>query len=358
MEYTPQVFLNCIANKKPLASIVEIIGLENYYRVNALNALIEYVFEGIEPQDREIHRFEQELDVAELEQSINSYPFFGGKSMVIIAYDKFFEVSNKGGLSENKAKLHEKIFQILKDIPDYCTVVFYLSKFDKRLKLYKNLKNMADVCLCEPIKADRLVSWLKEQAALLGGSFDYSGIGQIVGYMEQVDIAPLALLEQELAKLAAVFGTVAPWTSAQVEQVFSDLPQLGQFKLIDAVAKGNLPAALKYLQIESKKSRSEPDLVLGGLRSKLKLMIRVLEYQRAGISFAKMVESFTDLTSAQYQLKMVVANLRNGFTMDKLVWAFHSLSEVNCAKRKYNFSNEETFNQIKNILIVFLDQNN
>lgn len=357
MEFTPQRFLNCIAKKEQLPVLVALLGNESYYRVNVLSALTEYVFADIEPQDREIHRFEQDMDLTELEQAINSYPFFGGKTMVVIADEKFFD-TGKNGVSEAATKRLEKLTKILADIPDYCTVVLSLAKLDKRLKFYKNIKDKGAICACEPVKPGDLAPWLKERAAELGGEFDYSGIGQIMEYLLQVDAAPLGLLEKEIEKLAVVAGTKAPWTNVQVEQVFSDLPELGNYKLMDAVGKADLMSALKYLKLEALKSRPEPEKLIGGLRSKLKLMIRVLEYQRAGISFAKMVESFTDLKSAQYQLKMVVANLRNGFTMEKLVWAYQGLGEVNSAKRREGFSTEEAFNRIRDILAVLLSKNN
>lgn len=354
MEYTPQIFLNLINSQQTLPQVISIIGEEMYFRMQILTALTENVFADVELQDREIHHFEKDLDLNALEQTINSYPFFGGHTLVIIQDEKFFEV-NKNGISDAMAKRLEKVTEILDNVPEYCTVILALSKLDKRIKFYKKIKELGAICICDGVKPENLAPWLKEQAAAHGGSFDYSGIGQIMEYLMQVETAPLNLLVKEIEKLAITCGTNSPWTNIQVEQVFSDLPELGTFKLVDAMGKKDLRLTLKYLQMESKKTRPEPEKIIGGLRAKLKLMIRVLEYQNAGISFNKMTEAFADLKSASFQIRNVMTNLKKGFTMSKLLWAYKMLGEANSLKRQEGFSNDDVFKRIQDILIVFLN---
>ena len=138
MEYTPQIFLNLINSKQTLPQVISIIGEEIYFRMQILTALTENVFADVELQDREIHHFEKDLDLNALEQTINSYPFFGGHTLVIIQDEKFFEV-NKNGISDAMAKRLEKVTEILDNVPEYCTVILALSKLDKRIKFYKKI---------------------------------------------------------------------------------------------------------------------------------------------------------------------------------------------------------------------------
>ena len=56
-------------------------------------------------------------------------------------------------------------------------------------------------------------------------------------YLSAADTAPLLLLEQEIEKLYVYGGKRRIWTKADVEAVFSSLPEVSRFALLTAIAQ-------------------------------------------------------------------------------------------------------------------------
>lgn len=351
MEFAPQEFLNKLKHGLELPRLVAVVGEEIYFRQKVMNALTEMVFDGVEQSDREIHRFESDTDFQAVEQAVNSYPFFCGKSLVVIADEKLFEVKGKSS-EDGLAKRLEPYLQLVENLPEYCTFVFNVPKFNKLLKLYKYIRDNGAAVIGEPIRSDKLSPWLRECAESYGGSFDGTGIRQIMEYLAPTDVAPLSLLEREIEKLKLLFGTDKPWTDKDVEQVFSDLPELGTFKLADAVGNHDLENALRFLRVVQKRPNSESVAVTGMLRYKLRLVIRVMEYAAAGLSIKQMEERFTDMKNASWQLRQ--AATVKGFKMDELMWAYRELGQVDRVARTLGWSKERCFDRIEEIIIGLL----
>lgn len=351
---SPQAFLNRIGQGEAVPNLVALVGEENYFRQKALNGVIESVFQGVPESDREIHRFNQDTDFGAVEQAVNSYPFFCGKSLVIIADEKLFE-QKANAKDDGLAKRLEPLLAIVTNVPDYCTLVINVPKFNKSLKLFKTIRDKGVAVESEPVKPNALAPWLKECAASLGGRFDYTGISRIMEYLAPVEKVPLALLEKEIGKLRLYKGTEKPWTAEDVEAVFSDLPELGAFKLSEAVMKGRLQDALTFFQMEKKKPKAEPVAIVGMLRYQLRMAIRVLEYKTAGLSVKEMTGKFTDLKNPTWPVQKA-AEVR-GFTMAQLMWAYRQLGNVDRDMRTLSWSKERGFDRIEEIIVVFLSKN-
>lgn len=351
MEFAPQEFLNKLKHGLELPRLVAVVGEEIYFRQKVMNALTEMVFDGVEQSDREIHRFESDTDFQAVEQAVNSYPFFCGKSLVVIADEKLFEVKGKSS-EDGLAKRLEPYLQLVENLPEYCTFVFNVPKFNKLLKLYKYIRDNGAAVIGEPIRSDKLSPWLRECAESYGGSFDGTGIRQIMEYLAPTNFAPLSLLEREIEKLKLLRGTETPWTDKDVEQVFSDLPELGAFKLADAVTSRQLENALRFLRVEQKRPNSESVAITGMLRYKLRMIIRVMEYAAAGLSLKRMEERFTDIKNPSWQLRQ--AALVKGFDMEKLMWAYRELGQVDRTARTLGWSKERCFDRIEEIIVGLL----
>lgn len=350
MEFGSQEFLYKLNNGLELPRLVAVVGEENYFRQKVMNTLTDAVFNGVEQSDREIHRFESDTDFNAVEQSINSYPFFCGKSLVVIADEKLFEARKNA--DDGLAKRLEPLLKLAENVPDYCVLAINVPKLNKVLKLYKYFRDNGVVVSAEPVRPDKLSPWLRECAAFYGGSFDFSGIRQIMEYLAPTDVAPLSLLEREIEKLKLLFGTDKPWTDKDVEQVFSDLPELGTFKLADAVGNHDLENALRFLRVVQKRPNSESVAVTGMLRYKLRLVIRVMEYAAAGLSIKQMEERFTDMKNASWQLRQ--AATVKGFKMEELMWAYRELGQVDRVARTLGWSKERCFDRIEEIIIGLL----
>ena len=353
METSPEVLLDKLKRGGPgLPHLFAFCGEESYFRSKLLTALGEAVFQGVAPEDREIYRFERDTDLAAVSQAVNSYPFFCGRSLVIISDDKLFEQRKNAG-DDSLAKRLEPLTKLMADVPDYCTLVLAVTKLSRSLKLYKIIKEQGVACACEPVRPSYLASWLKATAAAQGGSFAADGISRIIEFLAPVDAAPLGLLENEISKLALFNGITKPWTGADVDRVFSDLPELGAFKLADAVGKGNLIAALKYLKMETLRKKADPVPVLAMLQAKLRLMIRVLEYKNAGKTQREMEDAFTDLKNPGWQIKAALENLRY-HKMPRLTDAYQKLAALNAETRVQGYTKEQNFRRLEAILVELL----
>lgn len=353
MELVPKIFIKNIKERGNIPNVMAVIGEDGYYRQKVADSLVEAVFKDVPESDREIYRFNQDTDFVKVEQAVNSYPFFCSRNLVIIADEKLFE--KKGNAKDDGlAKRLEPLLPLVDNIPDYCTLLFNVPKFNKTLKLFKNIRDKGVVVEAEPLKPANLAPWLKTAAEERGGKFDSSGIIRIMEYLAPADTVPLDLLDKEIDKLVLFAGTNRAWTARDVEEVFSDLPQLGVFKLTEAIAQHKLLQAIRYLRTEQKKTGSRGEPIIGQLLWKLRMLIRVMELQQAGMNPKEMEKHFPDIKNPGWQIRNTLASLK-GFEMPRLTRAFRELGRVNGDARTYGFSQDRIFDRIEEIIVGLLD---
>ncbi len=353
MEVVPKIFIEKIKKCENIPNLVAVVGEDSYYRQKVEDSVVEAVFRNVSVSDREVYRFNQDTDFAKVEQAVNSYPFFCCRSLVIIADEKLFE--KKGNAKdEGLAKRLEPFLSLVDNVPDYCTLLFNVSKFNKTLKLFKNIRDKGAVVEAEPLKPANLAPWLKMAAEERGGKFDSTGIIRIMEYLAPVDAVPLDLLDKEIDKLVLFAGTGRVWTARDVEEVFSDLPQLGIFKLTEAIAQRKLLQAIRYLRIEQKKPGSRGEPIIGQVLWKLRMLIRVLELQQTGMNLKEMEKYFPDIKNPGWQIRNTLISTK-GFEMSRLTRAFRELGRVNGDARTYGFSQDRIFDRIEEIIVDLLD---
>ncbi len=335
MEIKPEELLKKIKKGEELPHLLIIVGEEDYYRKQLLQALPEYVFAGVEPADREITIFEKETSLPELSATINSYPFFCGRSLVILSDEKLW--SRGGKKADNQSaedkkweeKQAEKLLAVLGDVPDYCMVVVNAKKLDKRLKLYKSLDKLGLVCECATIKLNNIGGWLQEQARLQGSSFEPDALGLVMEYLAPVDTVPLQLLHQEIEKLAIYTDGKKSWSREDVEEIFSELPEVSSFAVSNAVANRKLPAVLELLAGERKKGTYILPL-LGGLMFSVRRLLRVKELADQGKGAAQ-IQALTKQNP--YSVKIVLQQCRY-FSQQSLREALLEMAQLNIGLRQ------------------------
>ena len=283
MELKPEELLHKLKQKQEnfiLPNIILLRGEEMYYRSSLAKAVPEYIFADVPEADREITVFEKDTNLPELAAAINSYPFFSGRSLVILRDERLLGAKIEG---EARKKQLEKLYEILCDVPEYCTVLLVTAKLDGKTKLYREIKKNGLLCQCDSIRTYNIEPWLDAQAEELGGSLEREAVDTIMEYLTTVDDAPLSLLRQELEKLAVYAGESRRWTREDVEAVFAALPQAGTFALNNAVAECKLTQALELLAAERKKGTFIL-LLCGMVQAQLRRMLRFKEYvqQRYG----------------------------------------------------------------------------
>ena len=221
MEITAEKIMQQLSAGTQVAGVIAVFGEEGYYKDKIAAALPRAVFGDAALEDREITVFERDTDIKEVSAAVNTYPFFSGRSLVIIKDEKLWGGKDGG---EKRKQQQEELAELLADVPEHCQVLLLGEKIDKRGKLYKSLLKTAAMVECKSLKSYQLKPWLDEQAALRGCCFDYEASQTIMEYLSVTDNAPLLLLEQEIEKLSVYAGERKIWTKDDIEQTFAALP--------------------------------------------------------------------------------------------------------------------------------------
>ena len=327
MDIKAEELLYKLQQRKPLpeARVLLVYGEELYYRGQIAASVPDYVFGDTPEQDREISLFEKDTDLRELSAAINSYPFFCGQSLIILKDEKLWAAK-----SESDKQALEKLAELLKDVPDYCTILLAATKLDKRTKLYKQLKQTALLCECSSLRPYELAPWLDEQAEHYGARFEQDAIGTIMEYLAPAEKAPLSLLQQEIAKLAVYAGERKHWTRQDVIDIFSSLPEASDFALTNFIMEGKLKAALEALA-SARKSGTNILPVCAMVSSKLRQLLRYLELKRSGYDQRGMMDELG--IHHPYAMKMLVQQGRR-FDEAKLEQALLAIAELNVRLRQ------------------------
>lgn len=286
-----------------IPAVVSVVGEESFYRDLVRHALLDVIFRSTPEESREITVFEEKTDLRQLDTIVNTYPFFAGHTVVLITDKELLNpkapadpkagTGPKTGRGKDKnpdaASRQDILQKILSDVPDFCTVILQTDKMDGRQKLTRFLQKETAFVDCSPADSGRLPVWLRQQAALRGGTFDPAAVDRIKEYLATADNPPLQLLAREIDKVALYAGDRKTWTAGDVDLLFSALPEAGAFALNNAIASKNLVLALQLLAEEQRKNAYLP-LLTARLAANLRSLLMVKEGERLGHSPARIAE--------------------------------------------------------------------
>ena len=288
---SPDAFVKQIENGD-IPAVVCIVGEEPYYRDLARRTLLDAIYTDTPAESRDITVFEEKTDMKKLETLINTYPFFSGRTVILItdkellnpraeAEEKKSKSSGKGKSREPDLSKQEQLQKMLGDVPDFCTLILQAEKMDGRQKFTRFLQKETVFVDCSPADPRYLPAWLARQAEQRGGRLDRGAVQRIQEYLATVDNPPLQLLAAEVEKIAVYAGKRKDWTAADVDMLFSSLPEIGVFALSNAIAAKNSVLALQLLAEEQKKNTYLP-LLVAKLMPHLRNMLMVKEGERLG----------------------------------------------------------------------------
>jgi DNA polymerase-3 subunit delta len=160
-------------------------------------------------------------------------------------------------------------------------------------------------------------------------------VQRIQEYLATVDNPPLQLLAAEVEKIAVYAGDRKNWTAADVDMLFSSLPEIGVFALNNAITAKNTVLALQLLAEEQKKNTYLP-LLVAKLLTHLRRILMVKEEERLRRSAAQIVSEsgkapFLISMWQKEGAKFTEARLRNG------IQALNTLvEEISLGGRQYD----------------------
>lgn len=217
--------------------------------------------------DFSYHKFsERDFSARALADAIDSVPFLTDRTMVEVR-----------GLDLNKLTEDEveDIAAAIKDIPDYCTVVFVEpSEFepDKRKKIYKKFSKNCCELYVNAQPTDALVNWVGRRFAAEGKRIETNAIQRLIFVSGNL----MNMLIPEIEKIAGYAkGEIV--TVEDVDAVAHHIPEAVVFRMVECLGNGETGKAMFYL-----------DELLGNKDCDVNYVVAILGLQMRKVYAAKM----------------------------------------------------------------------
>lgn len=236
----------------PVPRVALLAGEESYYIDRARRAFLARILpEELSEQDA-VTRLPATATPQDTLDALQASSLFSPVNIVLAQGNLFRE--GKKQVAEDapkkKDKSLERLIEGLMDMPEGSYLIFQMGeKPDKRKKLFKAVAKAGLVLEAEPVRAWNIGDWLQGKLRELGKSMDAEArvyFGSAVSMMKEIS---LEFLDKEFDKLA-LYSTAPRITKAELETVFSALPEVSVFALNDAVSERDAKKALTILRRE------------------------------------------------------------------------------------------------------------
>ncbi|MGM9540672.1 DNA polymerase III subunit delta [Anaerovibrio sp.] len=227
-------------------------GEEGYFIEKAKERLLQCFFpDGYQKEDVQV--LEDGVSLSEIMEAVETVPFFLDKNVIIVKAAGLFKDKKADGEEKSGGKsggAEERFFALLKNMPEFSYVIFELQgKPDKRKKLYKAISSAGQVMEAEPIRASNAGDWLQGKLQELNKEMDRQAYEYFIGAISSMQTVNLSFLSKELEKLALFLGASRRRISReQLLQVFSDVPEISSFAMLNAIGDRNTAKALQLFK--------------------------------------------------------------------------------------------------------------
>lgn len=229
--------------KGELPHVFLLSGEEPYYIDKAKEALLGKLFPDGTGMADALQKVNGDMAVDELLASIEAAPFFADKNVILLAGTNLFREST----AVADGKEIEALARQFGDMPPYSYLIFVAPyKSDKRRKLYKALLKAGLVLESEPLRAWNIQDWLQGKLQSIHKQMDRDAYAYFAGAVSMMQQISLSYLDKEFDKLA-LFSKAPRITKAELVEVFSALPEVSVFALLDAISARDSKKALMLL---------------------------------------------------------------------------------------------------------------
>ena len=174
-------------------------------------------------------------------------PFFSEKNLIIVRNSTLFK-ERKNANEKQANRNEEKLIQLFSDMPTYSILLLVtVDKIDKRRKLYKAIDKHGIHVEALPIKARDIKDWLQNKLYEIHREFSreaYEYFIEATSVMAQIS---LGYLEQEFEKLT-LYTDKTRIEKEDLIKVFSSIPEVSIFAMLDAISEKKLKQALVLLE--------------------------------------------------------------------------------------------------------------
>lgn len=229
--------------KTPLKQVYLLAGAENFF----IEKSKEKILSAIGGADS-VTVFENTSNLENITAALNMPPLFSDKTVVLIKDSTIFKETKTD--SKTKDKELDKFIKMLSNMPGGSYIIFILNdKPDKRRKIYKTVQDAGLVLDAEPLRAWEIGEWLTDKLTAIDKNLDKDAhlfFMNILNVMKEIN---LSYLDREFDKLA-LYTKEKRIDKKTMEEVFSSVPEISAFALLDAISEKNITKALSLFKRE------------------------------------------------------------------------------------------------------------
>ncbi|MFO7819326.1 MAG: DNA polymerase III subunit delta [Halanaerobacter sp.] len=217
---------------------------------------------------------ENDNSMSQLFNSIETLPFMVEKRIVIFhAYD----------LLAQKTGLDERMIDLISDLPETTVLLLVSHKStDKRLKVYKRIKEEGEILEFKALKYKKLDQWIKKQVQ----REDYKITNRAVKLLEEAFNNNLQRLKSEIEKVIIFANETDLITKELVEEVISKdwlVKENIIFDFVDEIGRNNTSQALNLL-FDILNEGTTPKQIIGMIARQIRLMLQSKLLSKEGLT--------------------------------------------------------------------------
>lgn len=267
----------------------------------------------------------EQLNEAILENCSAQAIIDSAETMPVMCERRIVVVRDWGPLTGGKAKNEEadveRMIRWLKDVPDSCIVVFYMTvEMDGRKKLSGVLKALEGYVEFTHLSGSVLLKWCNQQLRPMGKKISADALNELTMMAGQ----DLNRLSGELKKLAAYVGDASEILPADVRAIVSPSPDYMVFMILDHLLEGRLAEATQVLNAELQ-GRSNAVSLIVMFAKQLRVDAHIKYAMETG---GDMPQTLKTLGVSPYRAKHIMRQIQN-IPADALLERYRSCVDTN-----------------------------
>ncbi|MDQ0254333.1 DNA polymerase-3 subunit delta [Evansella vedderi] len=304
--------------KGNVAPIYLLSGTEHYIIEDTLHLLIKQV---LTEEEREFNLSKFDMKEYPIELAVEeayTFPFMGGKRVVIVKDAFFFSASKDTGKMEHDLKKLEAYLQ--EPAPETVFVILApYDKLDERKKIVKLAKKNGQFLDGSPLEERDLKLWVMDRGKENNVHFNEDAIEHLI----TLTGAQLMLMASEIKKISIHIGEGGTITKELVEELVPRSLEQNIFALVEGVVKREIDKSWK-IYLDLLKQKEEPIKIIALMVRQFRILYQVKQLSQQGYSQKQMA---SQLKLHPYVVKLA-GNQARQFKDEELLGVLNDLANM------------------------------
>ena len=292
-------------DQEGLSRVYLLWGEEEYLKEQFKDRLLSLAFPGgIDDFNYKKIQANGELGIEELDNAIDAMPFMAERKLVEVQDAEINKMTEYDS---------ERFINLVKDIPDYCTVVFAQNALfvpDGRLKTIKAIKKEGKEIHFTSPDPNHLNRWIVERFQSHGKIIRAAEIEHLIFVSGNL----MNRLQPEIEKVAA-YAKEPEITKSDIDAVANHIPEADVFLITDSISKRQTDQAARILSELLDDKNNEPIALLALIGNQMRRLYAAKLYLEQKMD-QQFLEDTLNSTSSFYLDKQKEA--ARGFKLDQL----------------------------------------